>query len=212
MVAGICGHREEPMKTLLAVAALTLLGATPAFAFDQSITDIISRLKANKPMNTTDVSQLMSSSERWCYYEEDGSCSWSDIYLDVTEAGALYEIGNAWDADIDLIFTDTGVFKDGRYICETGVNWVPTLRANRRSDGSPIGGRALYDIKLEVEANNADAVIDCFDYTFVSSDAAAQTVTLMQRQYTDDAYLPDRDAPVTIHFDPETAAALTWRP
>lgn len=199
------------MKTLLAATALTLAFGSSAFAFDTATQAIIDRHKANKPVSITDIATLMQSSERWCYLEDAGTCSWSDIYLDVTDSGAEFEIGNAWNETVDIVFTDNGTFKDGRYICETGVSWVPTLRATYRADGSMLLGRELASIKSEVAATQTDNVIDCFDYLFLSSDAAAQTVTLLQRQTTDDVYDPVKDTEVTLHFDPASAAALTWR-
>lgn len=199
------------MKTLLAAMALTLAFGSSAFAFDADTQDIIGRHKANKPLNTTDIAMLMRSSERWCYAEDAGTCSWSDIYLDVTDEGAEFEIGNAWSETVDVLFTDSGVFKDGRYICEAGVDWVPTLRAAYRADNTIVTGRELRQIKTDLYATQSESVIDCFDYLYRASDAAAQTVTLLQRQYTDDTYDPSKDTEVTLHFDAADAAALTWR-
>lgn len=198
------------MKTLLAVAALTLAATAPALAFDATIEDIIDRHKANKPVSIADVAELMRLSERWCYLEDAGTCSWSDIYLDVTSEGATYEIGNAWDGDRDIVFIDTGVF-EGNAICETGVDWLPSMRGVWRDTGLPIGGRELHALRGEVQAGRSEGVIDCFDYTYQSADADAQTVTLLQKQYTDDAYMPQYDTLVTIHFDPASASGLTWR-
>lgn len=199
------------MKTLLAGLALTLAFGSSALAFDADTQDVISRHKANKPVNSTDLATLMRSSERWCYAEDAGTCSWSDIYLDVTDEGAEFEIGNAWSETVDVMFTDTGVFKDGRYICETGVDWVPTIRAANRADNTILTGRELKQIKTDLYAQQSESVIDCFDYLYLSSDADAQTVKLLQRQYTGDVYDPSKDTEVTLHFDATDAAALTWR-
>jgi hypothetical protein len=200
------------MKTLLAATALTLAFGSSAFAFDTATQAIIDRHKANKPVSISDIATLMQSSERWCYLEDAaGTCSWSDIYLDVTDSGAEFEIGNAWSETVDIVFTDTGTFEDGRSICETGVDWVPTIRAVHRADGSMLLGRELQSIKAEVAATQSDSVVDCFDYLYLSSDAEAQTVTLLQRQTTADVYDPAKDTEVTLHFDPANAAALTWR-
>ena len=199
------------MKTLFALAALTLAAtAVPAHAFDTSIREMTARLKAGKPVPIADVAELMRKSERWCYWEEASTCSWSDIYLEVTDAGASYEIGNAWDATRDIVFTDTGVF-EGNAICETGVDWLPFVRGIWRETGLPINGRELQALKDEVAASRSEAVIDCFDYSYLSVDASALTITLLQKQYTDGAYMPQFDTEVTIHFDPARAAALTWR-
>ena len=200
------------MKTLLAATALTLAFGSSAFAFDTASQAIIDRHKANKPVAISDIATLMSSSERWCYLEDAaGSCSWTDIYLEVTDSGVEYEIGNAWSETVDIIFTDGGVFEDGRYVCETGIDWVPTLRAVHRADGTMVLGRELKMLKDEVAETQTDSVVDCFDYLYLSSDVAAQTVTLLQRQTTADVYDPTLDTEVTLHFDPANAAALTWR-
>lgn len=199
------------IKTLLTATALALTFASSAFAFDAGTQAIIDRQKANKPVSMANIGTLMRASERWCYLEDAGTCSWSDIYLDVTEEGASFEIGNAWSETVDIAFTDTGTFKDGRSICETGTDWIPTLRATYRTDGTMVRGRDLAALKDEVAATQSSDVINCFDYLYLSSDAASQTIKLLQRQSTDDVYDPTRDVEVTLHFDPTEAAALTWR-
>lgn len=200
------------MKMLLAAMAITLTtGSTAWAAFDTDVQSIIARHKAGKPVSMTDMAQLMRSSEQWCYINQDHTCAWTDIYLEVTQTGVTYEIGNAWDADTDIVFTDEGVFKDDRYICETGKDWVPTLRALRRSDGSAIGGRMLWELKAAVYATRDGDTQDCFDYLFLRSDANQQTITLLQRQYTDDVHLEGNDVEVSLHFNAEDAAGLTWR-
>lgn len=199
------------MKTLLAAMAIALATASPAFAFDAETQAVIDRYKANKPVNVTDLAQLMRASEKWCYINQDHSCAWTDIYLDVTDEGATFEIGNAWDADTDIAFTDEGEFRDNRYICESGKNWVPTVRATRRSDGSVIDGRMLWELKAAIQANQTSESLDCFDYLFLRSDADYQTVTLLQRQYTDDVRVEGNDVEVSLHMSAEDAAGLTWR-
>jgi hypothetical protein len=199
------------MKTLLTTLALTLALGSSAFAFDADTQDVIGRHKANKPLKTTDIATLMRSSERWCYAEDAGTCSWSDIYLGVTDEGAEFEIGNAWDETVDVMFTDTGVFKDGRYICETGADWVPTIRAANRADNTIVTGKALKQIKTDLYARQSETVIYCFDYLYLGSDPETQTVRLLQRQYAEDVYDPTKDTEVTIHFNADNAAALTWR-
>ena len=199
------------MKTLLTAMALVLASGSSALAFDTATQAIIDRHKANKPVSITDIATLMQSSERWCYLEEAGTCAWSDIYLEVTDSGAAFEIGNAWSETVDIAFIDSGTFRDGRYICEAGIDWIPTVRAVRRADGVMLLGRELKALKTEIAATRTDTVIDCFDYLYRSADAANQTVTLLQRQYTDDAYDPTKDTEVVLHFDPANASALTWR-
>ena len=166
-------------------------------------------MKVGKLVPITEIATLMRQSQRWCYIEQDGSCSWSDIYLDVTDAGATYEIGNAWDANFDVIFTDHGTFEDGRYICETGYDWVPTIRAMNRADGTPVNGRDLWALKTEIGEGRNESV-DCFDYLLKGSDAEAETITLLQRQFTDGVTDPINDVTVTLHFNAADAAALSW--
>lgn len=197
------------MRRLLACLVIGLIGILPAWAFDQGTQDVLDRMKVGKLVPITEVATLMRNSERWCYIEDEGSCSWSDIYLDVTDEGATYEIGNAWDADRDVIFTDQGTFEEGRYICETGYDWVPTVRAINRADGSIVYGRALWDLKTAISENRNES-IDCYDYVLKGSDPDAETITLLQRQFTDGATDPLNDVTVTLHFNADTAAALTW--
>lgn len=199
------------MKTLLAAMAIVLTTGSAALAFDADIQAIISRHKANKSVSMTDMAQFMRASEQWCYDNQDHSCAWTDIYLEVTDTGASFEIGNAWDADTDIAFTDEGVFKDDRYICETGKDWVPSVRATRRSDGSVIGGRMLWEVKTAIYATRDGDTQDCFDYLYLRSNPDQQTVTLLQRQYTDDQHVEGNDVEVSLHFNAEDAAGLTWR-
>lgn len=201
------------VKKVLVIAALSLSCATPSLAFDEATAAIVAHHKAGKPINITDVAQLMRSSERWCYNQDGTTCDWSDVYLNVTDAGADYEISNAWNETYDIAFVDKGVFEDNRSICETGFDWVPSVRASLRADGSVVSGRALATLKADIAAEIADgdSARNCFDYLWQGADAAAQTITLLQRQYVDGAYDASRDTPVTLHFDPTSAAALTWR-
>jgi hypothetical protein len=200
------------MKILLAAAALSLVCAAPVLAFDAPTTAFLIKYKIGKSVAISDVAGLMQSSERWCYREEGSTCAWSDIYLSVSDSGADYEIGNAWDETYDIAFTDKGVFKDNRYICENGFDWVPSVRATLRSDGSVVGGRTLSTLKAEIAAATADdTTTSCFDYKMEGADPVAETISLLQRQYVDGVYDPERDTPVTLHFDPQEAAALTWR-
>lgn len=201
------------MKTALAIVALSLTCATPSLGFDAATTAIVAHQKSGKPVSMTDVAQLMRSSERWCYNQDGTTCDWSDVYLDVTDAGADYEISNAWNETYDIAFVDKGVFEGNRYICETGFDWVPSVRASLRADGSVVGGRALAELKGEIAGEIAagDNFTNCFDYLWQGADTAAQTITLLQRQYVEGDYDTSRDTPVTLHFDPASAAALNWR-
>ena len=197
------------MRHLLAALAVTLLSVGPAVAFAPDTADVLTRVKAGKPVKIEDVATMMRDSERWCYKQADGHCAWSDIYLQVTADGALYEISHAWSATEDISLIDKGEFRDNRFICETGFDWVPSVYVTRRSDGVAVGGRALQAIKDGLDPSRGRSSLLCFDYIYLRSDEAAQTVTLRQRSHDGDTMLPDDDAEVTLHFDPASAAALT---
>ena len=199
------------MKTLLAIAALMLASAPAAQAYDSDIEALTARYKAGKLISGADVATLMQGSERWCYRYEDHSCAWTDIYLDVTKSGAAFEIGNAWNSEVDIAFTDHGRFSDNRFICETGFDWVPSVRATRRGDGGVIGGRELAQLKQEIAGVWDAETLDCFDYLFVSADPVFETITLMQRDFVDGAHVESDDVEVTLFFNAEDAAALMLR-
>ena len=199
------------MKPMFAAIVLVVLGCATASGFDATTEAITTRYKAQKPVSAADLADLMRSSERWCYAEENGQCSWSDVYLDVSADEARFEITNAWSETVDLSFVDKGVFSNQNQICETGQDWTDTVHARNRSDGTAVTGRELEAIKDELIANGRDGEIDCFDYLYQSADAALQTVSLLQRQYRGDVHQADADVLVTLHFDPETARALTMR-
>ena len=199
------------MKTLLGAMAITMASGSAALAFDADVQAIIDSHKAGKPVAMHDVAQFMRASEQWCYINQDHTCAWTDIYLEVTDSGATFEIGNAWDAETDIVFTDQGVFMDDRYICEIGHDWVPSVRATRRSDGSVIGGRMLWDLKDAIYETRAGDVENCFDYVFLRSDPDQEVVTLLQRQYVNQVHEASRDVEVTLHFNAEDAAGLLWR-
>jgi hypothetical protein len=196
---------------MLAASALTLLGSAMALGFDATTQGVIDHYKGQKLVRAADIAELMRASERWCYDEREGQCSWSDIYLDVAAEDARFEISNAWSETVDVSFVDRGVFNDKNQICETGADWTPTVHARSRSDERAISGRELEAIKDEMIANRGETSIDCFDYLYQSADAEAQTVTLLQRQYIEDVHQPDADVLVTIHFDPATALGLKLR-
>lgn len=199
------------MKLLAATLVLSLGAGTAALGFESTAQAIVDRYKPGKSVAIEDIAQLMRDSEQWCYARQDSSCAWTDIYLDVGEVDVEYEIANAWDAERDIAFTDRGEFRDGRYICETGHDWVPSVRATRRSDGSVIGGRQLAALKDEIETMRTADTQDCFDYIYRGADADQETMTLLQRQYVDGTHLPEADVEVTLSFDAQDAAGLTWR-
>lgn len=200
------------MKRLLATVALTLAGGSAALAFDADTQAIIDQHKRGKLIGIEDVAHLMRESAQWCYLEEDNSCAWIETYLDVRDSGVGFELANNWDADTDYAFTDEAVFTGNR-LCQTGFNWIDNLRAMRRVDGGPIGGRDLFAFKQEMAVARPDIADynDCFDYLYVASDAGQQVVTLLQRQYVDGVHDGANDVEVTVHFNPEDAAGLTLR-
>lgn len=198
------------MKPFLLAAALLSL-VSPALGFDMMAQGVVASYKANKVLKIDDVAKLMRGSERWCYSEESGSCAWSDIYLDVGVGSAKYEISSMWDEALELAFVDRGEFRDGRYICETGYDWVPSVRATRRSDGVPLGGRELEAVRSQITLNRADDTQDCFDYVFLSGDIVGETARILQRQYIGGVTDPAHDTVVTLHFNAAEAAALTSR-
>lgn len=199
------------MKSLLAILLIGLTLGSPAMAFDSATQTIIDGQKTGKPVAITDIATLMQTSARWCYKEEAGSCAWTDIYLEVTQEGAEFEVSNSWNADIDITLIDFGRFKDGRFICETGNNWLPTVRAVRRADGTMVNGRALHALKAEIAPVIEADQQDCFSYQYRGADGAAETVTLLQKQWRDGVHDPERDALVTLYFNDGDADALTLR-
>ena len=183
----------------------------PAAAQDAGSQAVIDRMKAGKLIPISDVAVLMMGSERWCYRLQEGNCAWSDIYLAVSETDATYEISNPWSEEVDIAFVDRGVFRQDRYICETGNDWVPTVRGYERADGTAIEGRALAALKEEIYSIvSVEDDDDCFDYLYQHQDKAAETVTLLQRHYIDGKTDPADDALVTLYFDADAAAELGW--
>lgn len=200
------------MKTLLAALAPTLATASAALAFDVDTQAIIDKHKAGKLVAIAEVAQLMQESARWCYDNQDRSCAWSEIYLDVSQSGASFELSNVWDAELAYAMTDEAIFA-GDKACQTGLNWIPSLRAIRRSNGSPLGGRPLHDFKIAMTEARPDleSYDDCFDYLYLAADPEQQVVTLLQRQYVDGVHDAANDVTVTVHFNAEDAAGLTLR-
>jgi hypothetical protein len=202
---------ERPMKLFYAAAAVLAL-ASPAFAFDPTVAEIVDNLKPKAMVDTTDLAELMKGSERWCYAEEDGTCQWSDVYLDVSEAGPRLEVSSGYSDDYDLYIVDKGEFRNDRYVCEYGYDWTPSTRLVRRTDGTPVNGRELDAMRVQFAANFGTDRPHCFDYLFVRANAEAGTITLLQRTYDDFIQVKENDVAVTLHFDADEAAALTLRP
>jgi hypothetical protein len=204
------GLPEEELRHLIACLMLASASMSPAFAFEAGTQDVLDRAKVGKRLPIEAVATLMMDSKRWCYFETEGACDWSDIYLAVEGNSATFEISHAWSEDLDIAFVDHGTLEEGRFICESGEDWVPTARLTRRSDDTPLGGRELAATKAEIAAGRTDPRgISCFDYELRGSDPVAETITLLQRQYVDGATDPANDVPVTLHFNAEEAAALT---
>lgn len=194
----------------IALAALVTCSGT-ALAYDAASQDVIDRFKPGKLVPIEAVGSLMLGAERWCYDQRGEECGWSDIYLEIDGDMVRYELSNPWSAAIDISFVAEGVFRDGRYICDTGFDWVPSVRAYERPDGQAIEGRELDALKQEIAAHiDTSQAGDCFDYLYGGHDEEAQTIILTQRQYVDGTHQPARDAEVTLHFDKAKADNLGW--
>lgn len=200
------------MKPFVFAALLLATACTGAVAMDAEAETLARGYKGGKDMPISDVATLMRLSERWCYNQQDMTCAWSDIYLDVTDIGAVYEVTSLWDPEREITLTDFGAFEEDRFICEIAPRTGEALRA-RTVDGTEIGGRDLWDLKGEIAAHFAADTQGplCFDYAFVGLSIPDDTITLTQRTWRNDSTDPAEDAEVTIHFDPATAAALTTR-
>lgn len=199
------------MRRLALLLVLVMGSAVPGLGQDAQSQAVIDKTKAGKLIPISDVAVLMMGAERWCYNQQESNCAWSDIYLAVDASGASYEISNPWSEETDISFVDVAEFREDRYICETGFDWVPSVRAYERDDGNAIEGRALAALKAEIYGQIAPADSDdCFDYQYQGQDKAAETVTLSQRHYVDGATDPSNNSVVTLHFNKETADALGW--
>lgn len=193
-----------------ALAALLTLSGT-AMAYDAASQAVIDRFKPGKLVPISDVGALMMGAERWCYDQRENECGWSDIYLGIEGEVVRYELSNPWNEAIDISFVAEGVFRDDRYICNTGFDWVPSVRAYGRPDGQAIEGRELDALKQEITVQiDTSQSKDCFDYLYEGHDAEAQTISLTQRQFMDGTHRPERDAIVTLHFDKANADNLGW--
>jgi hypothetical protein len=199
------------MRRLACSVIFLIAGVLPGLAFDADTEAVLGRAKAGKLVSISDIATLMRGSERWCYNEREGECAWSDIYLSVEGTSATYEISNPWSEAVDISFVDRGELRDNRYICEVGFDWIPSVRAYDRDDGNAIEGRALEALRQEIrDTVDTSANSDCFDYLYRGSDADSETVTLLQRQYTDGVTDPAYDAVVTLYFNKEAADDLGW--
>ena len=196
-------------KLLLAAAAILALAAPAAAQVFPSPEAIANATKAGKWLHADEVAGLMQSAEAWCYKEENNTCDWSEIYLEVTlePQGITYESTNSWSDDKDVYFVDKAEFRDDRYVCEFGYDKVPSTRATR-SDGTPVGGRELNALRDEVAEGRAGAPDYCFDYTFGFYDPVRETISLTQRQYLDGVVDPSKEASITLYFNAVDAVEL----
>lgn len=200
------------MKSLLLACCATLALATPALALDAASDAVVARLKPGKPIKMSDVATFMRGSEKWCYAQQDDTCGWTDIYLDVGDTDVQYEGGAAWNEDTDAFIVHAAALKDNRYICEVAENPAPTTRAISRKDGHVLVGRELATFKQDVAASYTDSSkLNCFDYTFVSVSPDRESLVIHQRQWLDGVTDQANDVDVTLHFDPAVADKLTLR-
>ncbi len=199
------------MSRIIALFAATLSLVAPGLAYDAGSQALVDRFKVGKLVRPADLATLMMGAERWCYNQQGYDCGWSDIYLSADADGASYELTNPWSESIDISFVDRGEFRNERYFCEMGMDWVPSLRAFGRADGLAIEGRDLAALRDEIAVLvQAEDSSDCFDYIYRGHDAAEQTITLLQRQFVGGVHAQDRDATVTLHFDKLKADNLGW--
>src|SRR4051794_27094518 len=97
-----------------AIAMLTFSG--PAIAFDPTIAELVGNLTPKALVSLADIVVLMKGSERWCYGESNGSCAWSDVYLEVTDAGPRVEISNEYWDEYNMYIVDKAEFQQDRYV------------------------------------------------------------------------------------------------
>lgn len=199
------------MRHIVAAILALLMSVAPALAYDAASQAVIDRLKSGKLISASELAALMMGAERWCYNQRDDECGWSEIYLSADADGAEYELSHAWNGEVDIALIDRGAFRDGRYFCETDTDWVRSIRAYSRADGTAIEGRELAALRREIAGLlPTEKSSECFDYLYRGHDKAAQTITLLQRQFTGAVHAPEADAEVTLHFDKERAENLGW--
>ena len=197
------------MKALFAVAAILALTG-PALAFDPTIAAVVNDLKPKQQLTATQVATLMRSSEVWCYKQDDVaySCEWTDTYLDVTGNDIRVEVANAYGEN-NLYIVDQSRFEQDRYVCEYDYNWVPSVRMVRRDNDIPLTGRELDQWRVQFANNFGIDDPDCYDYLYVRSDSDIQTITLLQRTFSDFVKDEGSETLVTLHFNSEDAAGLS---
>ncbi|MEO5805557.1 hypothetical protein [Devosia sp.] len=200
------------MKSLMLAAAALFAVAAPALALDADADAILTHFKPGKTVPIADIATFMRGSAKWCYAEQDGTCGWTDVYLNVTDTSAQYEGGAAWDENTDIGMTHETELRDGRYICEIPETPASTTWAVSRADGSVIQGRDLATLKQSIaDAYTGDTSYDCFDYAFLRVSPDRENIVVRQRQYIDGVTDKANDVEVTIHYDPAVAKALKLR-
>jgi len=196
------------MNIILAAAAVLAL-ASPAFAFDDDLQSIINTAKPKQLISTDQLITLMGQSAMWCYKETDeGGCAWTDVYLDATTEGMRVEIHQHYDEALDLYLVDQDHFEQERYVCEHDFDWVPSLRVVRQADGVSLSGRALEQYRSQYSVSASLMKPNCFDYQFVRANLELETVTLVQRTYSDFIKDEGSDTLVTLHFDEDDLERL----
>jgi hypothetical protein len=188
---------------------LVLLATMPALAFDATTEAVIEASKIGKPVPIASVAELMMSSKRWCYAQQEAACAWSEVYLSVYGNAVEFEVSTPWSDTAAVSYVNQGTLRENRFICETNHDWISSIRAYGVEDGREIGGRDLAALKLDVQHwTDFTGVPDCYDYVFRGADEQAQTIVLSQRQYGNGVTDPANDVLVTLHFDQETADGL----
>ncbi|WDR07124.1 hypothetical protein PSQ90_06730 [Devosia rhodophyticola] len=200
------------LKEILAGVALLIAGCAPAFSFDAATDAVLGSLKIGKVLHQNALTTLMSGSQRWCYDQQQNSCGWSDIYLDIGDERVSYEGSTLWDEATEIAVVHELALRDDRYVCEVAETATPTTRAIAVGSGQPIGGRPLAELKAEIgAAEAADISYDCFDYVLISLAQNRESLILRQRQYINGTTDAANDVSVTLHFDPTVAHSLKLR-
>lgn len=196
------------MRRLYAVLLFALAASAPALGFDAATLAAVEKLKDGRPIPISRVATLMMNAERWCYQQVDNGCAWSDVYLSADDQGARFEISTAWTETERITYFSEGVFRDGRFICGTGIDWSTSVVAYEKYNGRAITGRALDMIRAESATYSGGDEGECFDYLFVGMDEESQTISLVQRLFLDGQTNADDNAEVTLYFDAVAAERL----
>ncbi|WDR02014.1 hypothetical protein PSQ19_15190 [Devosia algicola] len=200
------------MNRAMTGAAALVLCCAPALGFDAATDAALANVKIGKVLHLDALTTLMSSSQRWCYQQQQDSCGWSDIYLDIGDNRVSYEGSTRWDEATEIAVVHELALRDDRFVCEVAETATVTTRAFAVGTGQPIGGRPLAGLKREIgAAEAADISYDCFDYVLISLAQNRESLVLRQRQYIDGTTDAANDVLVTLHFDPTVAHSLKLR-